>query len=216
LLARGEDTSGLGVVHRLDRLTSGLLVFAKTLAARKALAKQVEERQMHREYVAFAVGVPQSAKGSFHWAIRRDPSRPTRMQALTQTQVEDVLAAGVPSHVSSSGYSDSHADIRPRSALTHYAVLRRWPGICLLRLRLETGRTHQIRVHAQAAGLPLIGDPLYGPAPGQVPSGLALERPALHARHLAFTHPITAQPLSFRAALPADLVALWHQLGMRS
>ena len=184
LRARGEDTTGLGIVHRLDRLTSGLLVVAKTLAARRMLSRQVEERRIHREYVAFAVGNPASDQGSFRWAIRRDPTRPTRMQALTLAQVEQVLAAGLPSHVSSSGYSDSHADVRPRAAVTHYAVLRRWPGICLLRLRLESGRTHQIRVHAQAAGLPLIGDPLYGPSPAQLPAGLALQRPALHARRL--------------------------------
>ena len=85
----------------------------------------------------------------------------------------------------------------------------------MLRLRLETGRTHQIRVHAQAAQLPLIGDPLYGPSAGQAPAGVDLQRPALHARRLSFEHPVDKTPLTFRAALPADLLALWQQLELQ-
>ena len=211
IAARGEDPTGLGVVHRLDRLTSGLIVFAKTLDARRALSADVEHRRMHRTYLALCAGLPPAARGSIDLHIRRDPVRPTRMQVLRPEEVAGALKDMTRPLVSSSGYSDPHLDWRPRTARTHWHVLRRFPGAALVRMQLETGRTHQIRVHAQGAGWPLLGDPLYGPEESQLVSDGArtvqglLSRPALHAARLAFRHPRTGETLVLRAALPADL-----------
>lgn len=207
---RGEDPGGLGVVHRLDRLTSGLIVFAKTLDARRTLSGDVEHRRMHRTYLALCAGLPPSAHGSIDLQIRRDPARPTRMQALRPDEVEDAMKAMTRSFVSTSGYSDPRLDWRPRTARTHWRVLRRFAGAALVRMTLETGRTHQIRVHAQGAGWPLLGDPLYGPEDAQLSSAGAhavqahLDRPALHAARLEFRHPRTQERMVLRAALPAD------------
>jgi 23S rRNA pseudouridine1911/1915/1917 synthase len=205
---RGEGTEELGIVHRLDRGTSGLMIVAKTLEARRQLSRQVEARQIQRQYVAVAAGVPRPRRGSIRLAIRRHPRRPTRMQALTSDEARQLRAAGIPLAVSPSGYSDPRADVRPRSAHTRFETLWCWPTVSLVRLQLQTGRTHQIRVHLQAIGCPLFGDPLYGPeAPrGAVAAGLA--RPALHARRLAFAHPADQRRLAFHAPLPEDLRAL--------
>jgi 23S rRNA pseudouridine1911/1915/1917 synthase len=214
LVERGEDPRELGIVHRLDRLTSGLLVVAKRLAARRRLSEAVERRLVRRAYVAIATGRPEPARGCIDLDIRRDPGRPTRMQALDARAAAAAAAARlaiVRPHVSASGYSDPRLDLRPRAARTHYATLRRLPGAALLRLVLDTGRTHQIRVHLQAIGCPLVGDPLYGCGPEpEIPAavrraGARLGRPALHASQLAFAHPRTGAPLRFRAPLPADL-----------
>jgi len=205
---RGEDPSQLGIVHRLDRNTSGLMVLAKTLVARRLLSRQVEARQVQRAYVALAAGVPPAARGVISLAIRRHPGRPTRMQALPATEVEALLGEGIPSPVSDSGYSDPRADVRPRAATTFLEVVRSWDGVSLVRLHLQTGRTHQIRVHLQAVGLPLIGDPLYGPDVASTPAGVTLQRPALHARRLGFVHPVHGTRLSFHAALPEDMQRL--------
>jgi 23S rRNA pseudouridine1911/1915/1917 synthase len=215
LQARGDDVAEVGIVHRLDRLTSGLLAVAKTLVARRVLADAIENRRVHRAYVGLVVGVPPVARGTIDFAIRRDPVRPTRMQALDAAEAEAARLEIVRSHVSSSGYSDPHQDIRPRAARTRWAVLRRLRGgATLLRFELDTGRTHQIRVHAYRAGMPLLGDPIYGPASQDLEPSLApqlsaahtaMARPALHAALLAFTHPVTGAALRFRAPLPADL-----------
>jgi 23S rRNA pseudouridine1911/1915/1917 synthase len=196
--ARGEDADALGIVHRLDRLTSGLMVLSKRYAARRMLAEAVEARMVQRSYIAIAQGVPVSSRGCIDHFIRRDPARPTRMQALDAVAAAEILRQGWVPHVSSSGYSDPRRNLRPRRARTLWCVLRRLRGATVLRCRLETGRTHQIRVHLQAIGLPLLGDPLYG-----VPS--AVERPALHAAVLGFAHPSTGAPLRFHAPLPDDL-----------
>jgi len=216
--ARGEDPRELGIVHRLDRATSGLLVLAKRLAARRTLSQAVEARRVHRAYLAVAAGVPPAVRGSIDLHIRRDPVRPTRMQALDRAAVEALRHTLRRAHVSASGYSDPRLDVRPRRARTHYALLRRLPGASLLRLRLETGRTHQIRVHLQGIGLPLLGDPLYGPdaaaalAPALRAAHAALGRPALHAAVLAFAHPRSGDWLRFRAPLPADVRLLLRGL----
>ena len=210
IAARGEDPAQLGVVHRLDRLTSGLIVFAKTLAARRALSADVEHRRMHRTYLALCAGVPHARRGSIDLHIRRDPVRPTRMQALDAEAAARASKDMTRPFVSASGYSDPHLDWRPRTARTHWLVLRRFAGAALVRMQLETGRTHQIRVHAQGMGWPLLGDPLYGPeepqlaSPGARAAQAHLGRPALHAARLAFRHPRTQAPLAFRARLPAD------------
>jgi 23S rRNA pseudouridine1911/1915/1917 synthase len=210
MTARGEDTSELGIVHRLDRLTSGLLVVAKKLDARRALSHAVETRQVHRAYVALAAGTLPVSRGRIDLFIRRDPVRPTRMQALDAGAVADAHRDIVRSHVSASGYSDPRLDLRPRRARTHWRLLRRLPAASLLRFELETGRTHQIRVHARGIGVPLLGDPLYGPEVDALPAALRaahamLGRPALHAAVLAFQHPRSGAVLRFRAALPADM-----------
>jgi len=217
---RGEDASELGVVHRLDRLTSGLLVVAKRLGARRALSQAVEERRVHRAYVGLAAGDAPGESGTIDFLIRRDPSRPTRMQALDAAAAAVAQRSIVREHVSASGYSDPRLDLRPRRARTHWSVLRRLQGATLLRLELETGRTHQIRVHLQGIGMPLLGDPLYGPAALEsLPPAVAavhqrLGRPALHAAVLAFAHPRTGSSMRLRAPLPADLRAAVEALAV--
>lgn len=221
LEARGEDPAELGIVHRLDRLTSGLLVVAKTLEARRRLSQAVEERRVQRAYVAVAAGHTRGLCGVVELWIRRDPTRPTRMQALDDEAAAAARRTLVGSHVSQSGFSDAHRDVRPRRARTHWTLLRRLPAASVLGLALETGRTHQIRVHLQGIGLPLLGDPLYGPPPEalQAPhvavASAALARPALHAALLAFPHPRDGRAMRFRAPLPADLRALVKELRAR-
>lgn len=218
LAAHGEDPSELAIVHRLDRLTSGLLVVAKRRGARRALGEAVEARRIHRSYLGVAAGVPPAGRGTIDLHIRRDPARPTRMQALSAAAAAAESQALVRPHVSASGYSDPHLDLRPRRARTHWRLLRRFRGASLLGLDLETGRTHQIRVHLQGMGWPLLGDPLYGPRAdgvwdaGVLAASAALGRPALHAARLEFQHPRSGAWLCFRAPLPADLHALVARL----
>jgi 23S rRNA pseudouridine1911/1915/1917 synthase len=216
MTSRGEDPGELGIVHRLDRLTSGLVVVAKRLAARRTLSSDVEQREVRRRYLALVAGQPASQRGTVDLHIRRDPVRPTRMQALDAEAVAEAMRAGWRPRVSASGYSDPRLDLRPRPARTHFAVLRRFHGATLLRLELETGRTHQIRVHLQGIGVPILGDPIYGPAHGTQAAAVAtardLGRPALHAASLEFRHPRTGEPLHFRAALPADMRTLLSRL----
>jgi 23S rRNA pseudouridine1911/1915/1917 synthase len=210
LTAAGEEAGELGPVHRLDRSTSGLVVVAKRVAARRVLGAAVEERRVRRGYLAVVRGGPPAPRGTIDLHIRRDPSRPTRMQALDPPALAAALRAGWRSQVSASGYSDPRLDLRPRAARTHWAVLRRLRGATLLRCELDTGRTHQIRVHLQGLGCPILGDPLYGPADDD--TGLA--RPALHAARLDFPHPRSGAPLRFRAPLPADLRDLLARLAL--
>lgn len=213
LQQRGDTSHELGIVHRLDRGTSGLMMLARTREARRRLSRQVEARQVERTYVAVAAGVPPARRGRVELAIRRHPRRPTRMQALRQDEVQELAREDMAPPVSSSGYSDPRQDRRPRPACTDVELMRCWSGHSMLRLRLETGRTHQIRVHLQAAHLPLVGDPLYGapPPPPDAPA-LTFGRPALHARRLSFRHPMHGARLSFRAALPADMRDLLQRI----
>jgi 23S rRNA pseudouridine1911/1915/1917 synthase len=210
LTARGEDASGLGIVHRLDRWTSGLIVVAKHLAARRVLSRQVEARSVRRRYLGIVHGHPPAVRGCVELSIRRDPRRPTRMQSLDTAAVVEAHRQGWGSHVSASGYSDPRRDLRPRRARTRYRLLRRFADASLLGFELETGRTHQIRVHMQGQGTPLFGDPIYGVDENTF--SFALGRPALHASSLEFTHPTSAQRLHFRAPLPPDLHVLVSQL----
>jgi len=211
LSAQGEPTQEVGIVHRLDRLTSGLMVLTKRLDVRRRLARQVELRQIHRAYLGVTAGVPAARRGWVDLPIRRDPRRPTRMQAVS-TEGSASQPRGT-SHVSSSGYSNPRLDFRPRPARTHYVVLRRLGRAALLRLVLDTGRTHQIRVHLQALGAPLLGDPLYGPLRDATQPKVPLSRPALHASCLEFNHPTTGERLRFLARLPEDMRQLLSQLG---
>jgi 23S rRNA pseudouridine1911/1915/1917 synthase len=192
LLHHVRDLAGIGgvarpgIVHRLDRGTSGVMVVAKTDAAHGALAKQFHDHTIERVYVAFARGAPAQEEGRIERAIGRDPRDRKRMSIVTQ---------------------------RGRAAATRWRVLRRFPksGVVKLEIRPETGRTHQIRVHLASHGLPLLGDETYGQAAGGA-FARALGRPALHAAVLGFVHPTSGETLRFEAPLPADLVALEQTL----
>ena len=176
-----------GIVHRLDRGTSGILVAAKTDEAHRSLAAQFHDHTIDRVYLAFVRALPGAESGSVDRPIGRHPRDRKRMSV----------------HASAG-----------RAALTHWRVERRFPasGISRLAIRPETGRTHQIRVHLSSVGLPIVGDPVYGGgsrrSARRVPAEAALTRPALHAAALGFTHPRSGEPLRFEAPLPPDLAAL--------
>jgi 23S rRNA pseudouridine1911/1915/1917 synthase len=172
LLAGGESERP-GVVHRLDRDTSGLLVLARSDEVLRALQAALADRLIEREYLALVEGRPPARSGTIEAPIGRDPRVRTRMA---------VGGAG------------------QREARTHFTLERPLAETSLLRLRLETGRTHQIRVHLQAIGHPVCGDPEYGTA-----GLLGLERQFLHATRLAFEHPLTGEPVEVTSPLPADL-----------
>jgi len=179
LLAHAPQLAGLpraGIVHRLDRDTSGLLVVAKTHEAQTDLARQLAERSMRRVYLAVVHGVP-SAGGTIDQPIGRDLRSRTRM-AVTR---------------------------RGREARTRFRVLERFSGAALVECRLDTGRTHQIRVHLQHLGHPIVGDPVYRRGAS---ARLAFGRQALHARELALVHPGSGKPVTWRAPLPADMKRL--------
>jgi len=167
----GEDDRP-GIVHRLDRDTSGLLVVARSHEAYERLKEQVADRELERTYLALVRGRPRSRRGRIDAPIGRDRSDPVRRSLDTDT---------------------------PRDAVTHFEVERLYDHHALLRVRLETGRTHQIRVHLAAIELPVVGDPLYG-----VPEA-GLPRQFLHATELAFPHPITGERIEAESALPDDL-----------
>ena len=174
--AGGEDPARAGIVHRLDRDTSGLLVVAKSDEVHRALQEAIRRRELRREYLALVDGCPPARSGTIDAPIGRDRRERTRMS--TDTDV-------------------------PRAARTHFELERALPGYALLRVTLETGRTHQIRVHLQAIGHPVAGDPEYG-KPGQ----LGLSRQFLHAARLAFAHPVTGEPVDVSSPLPPDLAAV--------
>jgi len=194
LLHRVRDLSGIGgvvrpgIVHRLDRGTSGLLVVAKDDASHLALSKQFSGRTVEKEYLAVVLGVPRAAEGTIDVPIGRDPVHRKRMSARAP---------------------------RGRAARSTYRVVEALDGAALLRVRIATGRTHQIRVHLAAVGHPVAGDATYGgqrrPASRRPEARAALEalsRPALHAAHLAFSHPASGERVSFSSPLPADLEVL--------
>jgi 23S rRNA pseudouridine1911/1915/1917 synthase len=189
LLARYPDVEGVGdadrpgIVHRLDRDTSGLLVVARTEAARRRLVAELSARRVERVYLALVHGCPESDAGLVDAPLGRSTRTPTKM---TVTE-------------------------KGKEARTRYEVLQRWPdpGCSLLRCTLETGRTHQIRVHLAAIGHPVVGDDAYDrgwKSPVEVP------RFFLHATKLAFDHPITGDHLSFDSPLPADLRSVLDRL----
>jgi 23S rRNA pseudouridine1911/1915/1917 synthase len=172
--AGGGEALRPGIVHRLDRDTSGLLVVARTEPVHRALKALLSARRLSREYVTLVDGHPPSRTGTIDAPIGRD--RRDRVRVSLDTDV-------------------------PREARTHFEVTRLLPTSALLRVTLETGRTHQIRVHMAAIGHPVSGDPVYG-----VAGAFGLERQVLHAHRLAFAHPVTGEPLDVRSDLPADLV----------
>ena len=161
-----------GIVHRLDRDTSGLLVVARTEPAYERLQELVRNRELERRYKALVRGRPRSWRGRIEAPIGRDRHDPTRQSLDTDT---------------------------PREAVTHFEVERLLEKHALLDVRLETGRTHQIRVHLAAIGLPVVGDPIYGTPDEQ------LKRQFLHAWRLAFPHPVTGEPVEVESPLPPEL-----------
>jgi 23S rRNA pseudouridine1911/1915/1917 synthase len=169
----GEDAWRAGLVHRLDRDTSGLLVVAKSDAIHAALKEALQQREITREYAALVEGRPPARTGTIDAPIGRD--RRMRTKHSTDTDA-------------------------PREARTHFEIEAALPRFTLLKVTLDTGRTHQIRVHLQAIGHPVAGDPEYGHA-----GLLGLARQFLHARHLAFTHPVTGAPIAIESPLPDDL-----------
>jgi 23S rRNA pseudouridine1911/1915/1917 synthase len=171
--AGGEDPSRAGIVHRLDRDTSGLLVVARSDEAHRELQTLLRARSLQREYLALVQGRPPSRTGTIEAPIGRDPKVRTRMT--------------VGGHF-------------PREARTRFELERSLGRFSLLRLRLDTGRTHQIRVHLQAIGHPVAGDREYGTA-----GLLGLERQFLHATRLAFPHPLDGHPVEVHSELPTDL-----------
>ncbi|MFO1423014.1 MAG: 23S rRNA pseudouridine(1911/1915/1917) synthase RluD [Candidatus Competibacteraceae bacterium] len=189
-----------GLVHRLDKDTTGLLVVARSLRAHTALVEQLQARRIEREYLAVVNGVP-VAGGAVDAPVGRHPVDRQRMA---------VTPGGKP-------------------AVTHYRVMRRFRAHALLRVKLETGRTHQIRVHMAHVRFPLLGDPVYGGRPRLPPDAASgcikviqnFRRQALHAERLALTHPVTGERLEWRAEIPADLAELlavlnedaegWHE-----
>jgi 23S rRNA pseudouridine1911/1915/1917 synthase len=170
-----------GIVHRLDKDTSGLMVVAKTLPAQAALVRQIQARSVMREYIALASG-DIATRGVVDAPIGRHPTRRTTMA---------VVAAGKP-------------------ARTHFDVVERFGVATLLRCRLETGRTHQIRVHLASLGHPLVGDPTYGRK-----GGLVFARQALHATRLALVHPVSGAACRWESPLPADFEGLLAALRAR-
>ena len=182
-----------GIVHRIDKDTSGLLVVAKTDAAHEGLARHFADHSIHRAYLALVGGNPRPPAGTVRGAIARSSTNRKKM-ALVE-------------------------DGRGKHAVTHFRTLEEFTGAALVECRLETGRTHQVRVHMASIGHPLLGDPVYGRNPQRlrpILSQLHFARQALHAAELGFIHPVTGAAQTFVSALPADMAGLLVELRNQS
>ena len=179
-----------GIVHRIDKDTSGLLVVAKTDVAHEGLARQFADHSITRAYRAITAGVPMPASGTIRGSIGRS-SHDRKKMALVE-------------------------DGRGKHAVTHYRVLSALDAAALVECRLETGRTHQVRVHLASIGHSLLGDPVYGRCPPRlrpVLAALGFRRQALHAAELGFIHPVDARALHFTSPTPIDMQTLLVDLG---
>lgn len=178
------DPARPGIVHRLDKMTSGVMLIAKNKHSHRHLSQQFKNREVNKEYVALVHGCPSPASGTIDIPLGRDPVNRTKISVRARHK---------------------------RSAITHYSVERKFGSLALLGIRIETGRTHQIRVHLAQKGHPIVGDSVYGPnRERSLPAKLIeparrLQRPFLHSRLLEFHHPRSGEHLSFRASLPAEL-----------
>jgi len=194
LLHKVKDLSGIGgelrpgIVHRLDRGTSGVMVVAKNDRAHAELSRQFHDREVEKEYVALVWGVVQAGR-RIDLPIGRDPADRKKMSARAR---------------------------RARSAATRVTAALQMPGVTLIHVAIATGRTHQIRVHLSAIGHPIVGDAVYGGlrrrVPGDLRPVLALDRPFLHAGRLVFHHPADGRKMVFEAPLPGDLQTLLDQI----
>lgn len=196
-LSMGFNELRPGIVHRLDKDTSGLIVIAKTDSAHRALADQFRAKTAYRIYWALAVGVPKVASGHIETQLARHPQDRKRFAAFS-------LQSG-----------------KGKYASTRYRLLQSAHGVSWLKCQLQTGRTHQIRVHLSNMGHPIVGDTLYGAQSRtkQIPSVrirqvlLGLNRIGLHARSLGFTHPDTKKEMKFEVNWPSDLIEVVNGLG---
>ncbi|WP_370184447.1 RluA family pseudouridine synthase [Alteriqipengyuania sp.] len=180
-----------GIVHRIDKDTSGLLVVAKTDSAHEGLAKQFAEHSISRRYIAICAGQPKPAEGTIDARLGRSDRDRKKMAVL-------------PPDAS-----------RGKHAVTHYRTINSWGIASKLECRLETGRTHQVRVHCASIGHPLLGDPQYGRDPKAlrpILEKLGFKRQALHAASLGFVHPATGGRVDFQADLPRDMVELIDEI----
>jgi 23S rRNA pseudouridine1911/1915/1917 synthase len=180
-----------GIVHRIDKDTSGLLVVAKTDVAHEGLAKQFAAHSIDRRYLAIVSGMPKAASGTVDAALAR---------SATNRKKIAIVEAG-----------------RGKRAVTHWKRLKPLGEAALVECRLETGRTHQVRVHMASIGHPLLGDPVYGRSGkthGKLLKELQFHRQALHAAELGFTHPATKLRLSFTSPMPPDMQELMAALGV--
>jgi 23S rRNA pseudouridine1911/1915/1917 synthase len=177
-VAGGPEPDRPGVVHRLDRDTSGLLALARSEAVHAALQQAIRERRVEREYLALVKGRPETRTGTIDAPIGRDRANRTVMSTRTD---------------------------KPRGAVTHFEVIEPLAGCSLLRVKLETGRTHQIRAHLAAIGHPVCGDQAYGGRAVATELGLGLSRQFLHSARLRFSHPVTRENLECESKPPAEL-----------
>lgn len=216
LLAHTDDLSMKfgeerpGIVHRLDKETSGVLVVAKNDKAHEALTAQFKERSTHRIYFAVCIGTARNFSGTFKSFLARHPTDRKRYASVLGDDRKPLQDKDDP-------------PMTGKWAVTHYEVLQRKSGLSYLKLKLETGRTHQIRVHLSEAGLPIAGDLLYG-ADKKIKNIEAktvqedmrnLPRFLLHAAELAFTHPRTQERMSFTQDWPEDVQVLIKKWGLR-
>jgi 23S rRNA pseudouridine1911/1915/1917 synthase len=177
-VAGGPEPDRPGIVHRLDRDTSGLLVVARSEQVHAALQEAIRRREVEREYLALVKDAPETRTGTIDAPIGRDRANRTVMSTRTD---------------------------RPRRAVTHFEVVEALRGCSLLRVRLETGRTHQIRAHLAAIGHPVCGDQAYGGRGVATELGLGLSRQFLHSARLRFSHPVTGEVLECESKPPAEL-----------
>lgn len=180
-----EEDTRPGIVHRLDRDTSGLLIVAKNAHTQAALVEQMQRHEVVKRYLALVEGIVSLDQGSIDAPIGRNP-RHRQQMAITS--------------------------VDSREARTHFCVMQRFSRHTLLLLQLETGRTHQIRVHLQAIGHPVSGDSVYGAS--AMPRGITLKRQFLHAYQLSFVHPTSGAKVEFEAPLPPDLQAVLDATGL--
>jgi len=210
----GGQLSGIGgvarpgIVHRIDKDTSGLLVVAKTTQAHEGLARQFADHSIERAYLAITAGIPSPRAATLGGVIARSSHDRKKMALMPQALVRHCGKQD--------DADDDYEPSRGKHVITHYRVLEPLDGAALVECRLETGRTHQVRVHMASIANPLLGDPVYGRTPKALKPLLAelgFARQALHAAVLGFIHPVTGKTIRFVSPIPADMRELLVRLG---